>query len=304
MASILPVFQGADENYADLERTRILMKAVSRLLDEYSALYGTLAFDDFAVLLVKSAQHAPEILKAKRLTALDAAMSRDLMVRFRGHEVAIPVAQIDQMLAGKNDNPTFGNVREMCGRDCYLAPMSLPASVGTVLDLGANRGLFGLLALVSMGADLVIGVEPTAHYAPIQELLVRANGFAQESAVRYSRFIASPSIEKQDPSRYVSIETIVKEHSIERIGFAKIDIEGSEKDLFSEPEWLSLVENLAMELHPEFAGSLSLIPEALEAHGFAYACTGQFGEPMPFDKAMYLYASRTGCLRDGVTSAR
>lgn len=288
---------------ADEEGTRYSMKAVSRLLEEYGALWGTLKLGDFAVLLVKSVQQAPAILQTRRLTVLDTAMSRDLTVRFRGREVAIPVRQIDRMLVGKNDNPTFGNVREMFGRNCYLEPMRLPASIGTVLDLGANRGLFGLLALMTMGADRVISVEPTAYYEPIEQLLVRANGLSPDRTVRYKRLIAGPSVEKKDPAQYVSIETIVKEQGIERIGFAKIDIEGGEKDLFAEPGWLAVTDNLAMELHGELVGDLSVIPRELEAHGFAYMSTGQSGEALPLERSMFLYASRRGCLRNEVSPA-
>lgn len=279
------------------------MKSVSRLLGEYSCLYGTLTSGDFAALLVETARHAPEILQSKRLTVLDTAMSRDLTVQFLGRQISIPVAQIDRMLAGKNDNPTFGNVREMCGRNCYLEPMSLPASVGTVLDLGANRGLFGLLALMTLGADRVVGVEPTAHYEAIQQLLLRANGISAERAIRYNRFVASPSVERTDPTKYVSVQTILKEQAISRLGFAKIDIEGAEKDVFGEPEWLAVTDNLAMELHGHMTGDLSVIPQALDKYGFEYVSTGQFGDASPLEKSMYLYASRTGCLRSGGSSA-
>ncbi|ACO32396.1 MULTISPECIES: FkbM family methyltransferase [Acidobacterium] len=272
------------------------MKPISRMMAEYSQLYEILDPGDFAYLLLQTAHHAPEILKTHKLTALDAAMSRDLIVHYRKHDVAIPVAQIDGLLAGKNDNPTFGNVREMCGRDCYLAPMSLPASAGAVLDLGANRGLFGLLALVTMGAEFVVAVEPVAHYEPIQKLLIRANGFSPTCTVRYNRLIGSPAMERQNPSNYVSVNTVVKEQGIQGIGFAKIDIEGCEKDLFREPEWLALVDNLAMELHGHMAGDLSLIPRALTEYGFAYRSTGQSGEEAPLEKSMFLYASRTGSL--------
>lgn len=296
------MFVHVDASRADGEGTRDLMKAIFRLLEEYGALWGTLKPGDFAVLLLKSVQQAPSILQTRRLRVLDAAMSRDLTVHFHGREVAIPVGQIDRMLVGNNDNPTFGNVREMCGRNCYLEPMCLPASIGTVLDLGANRGLFGLLALMTMGADRVVGVEPTAHYEPIEQLLLRANGLSPERSVRYKRLIAGPSAEKTDPSRYVSVETILKEQGIARIGFAKIDIEGGEKDLFGEPEWLAVTDNLAMELHGELVGDLSVIPRALEAHGFAYVSTGQSGEPLPLEKSMFLYASRTGCLRNQALS--
>lgn len=37
----------------------------------------------------------------------------------------------------------------------------------TVLDLGANRGIFSLLALVALEAELVVGVEPNPLYSSV-----------------------------------------------------------------------------------------------------------------------------------------
>ena len=53
-----------------------------------------------------------------------------------------------------------------------------------------------------------------------------------------------------------------------------------------------------MELHPQFAGDLSSIPAALDEYGFKWRATGQMGEPREVNKAMFLYASRTGALID------
>lgn len=69
-------------------------------------------------------------------------------------------------------------------------------------------------------------------------------------APRYSRFISSPSVERRDPSRNVSIQTILREENISRLDLVKMDIEGHEIGLFSEPEWLANVDTLTMEVHP------------------------------------------------------
>jgi hypothetical protein len=51
----------------------------------------------------------------------------------------------------------------------------------------------------------------------------------------------------------VSLVDIVYEYNINRIGILKIDIEGTEKQIFSYNfhEWLSRVDTLAIELHPD-----------------------------------------------------
>jgi hypothetical protein len=73
----------------------------------------------------------------------------------------------------------------------------------------------------------------------------------------------------------------------------KIDIEGHEATVFSEPEWLAKADNISMELHPD-TGDLSLIPRALDEYGFEYVVTDQHGKHASGRDATFLYASRTG----------
>jgi hypothetical protein len=272
------------------------MNALARLAGEYSSLSRVLAPGDFLALSAATLGHAPEILRTKKLTCVDAAMSRNLTVRFRDSRFALPLADIDQILAPHHDNPTFGNLREMYARNCYLQRLDIKPPLRSVLDLGANRGMFSLLALMAFGADKAVGVEPLPVYEPVMKLLLRANQCDPSRAPRYIKFISTPSVERQDPIHNVSIQTILSEQKIERFNFVKMDIEGHEKSLFSEPEWLSSVDTLAMELHPHFVGDLSIIPQTLERYGFKYLSTDQAGHPATIEKAMFLYASCTDAL--------
>src|SRR5580693_5359113 len=113
--------------------------------------------------------NSSEILRTCRLTSVDAAMSRNMTVCFGKARLAIPLADIDRILRQRNDNPTFGNVRELYARNCYLHGLRLKTRQRTVLDLGANRGMFSILALVALQAELVVGVEPVPHYLPVFE---------------------------------------------------------------------------------------------------------------------------------------
>ena len=268
------------------------MSHARRFLSEYSDLARTLSYQDFALLLIETALNAPSVLRTKVLTAVDSAMSRDMIVRFCHSRLTIPVSKIDRLLAGLRDSPTFGTVREMYARNCYLKYLHLEPPVRAVLDLGANRGMFSLLALVHLGAEIVVGVEPRSQYAPIFELLLNVNECAARKAPRYRNFVGSRSSELAKGDEFVSIPTILREQSIERFDLVKMDIEGGEKDVFAEPEWLNNIDNLTMELHPQFAGDLSLIPAALEEHGFTYRLMDQEGSNAPITRAMFLIASR------------
>lgn len=268
------------------------MNPARRLLSEYSDLARTLYPQEFALLLKETVLNAPSLLRTKKLTTLDAAMSKDMTVRFGHSRVAVPLRQMDRILSARRDNPSFGNVREMYARNCYLKHLPLEAPVRAVLDLGANRGMFSLLALVHLGAEVAVGVEPQPCYEQIFQLLLDVNQCSTRRAPRYLKFIGSPSSEQADRDKYVSIATIMREQSIDQFDLVKMDIEGGEKDVFGEPEWLRNVDHLTMELHPQFVADLSLIPAALDTYGFTYKLIDQEGNIAGIQAAMFLVASR------------
>jgi len=134
---------------------------VTRFLSEYSALSRILEPRDMAALAKATVMQAPAILRTRKLTALDAAMSRNMTVHVGQTSIVMPLDRIDRILTVNRDNPTFGNIREIYARDCYFEHLRLKSPVGAVLDLGANRGMFSLLALLALQANVVVGVEPT-----------------------------------------------------------------------------------------------------------------------------------------------
>jgi FkbM family methyltransferase len=272
------------------------MNTATRLLTEYGALCQVLEPRDLLSLAKASISSAPAILRTRKLTTLDAAMSRDMTVRFGKTRMVVPLAQIDELLRPQNDNPTFGNVREMYARNCYLARLRLKTPMHAVLDLGANRGMFSLLALVALQSDVAVGVEPLPIYESVHRLLLQANHCSLDRGPRYTKFVSSPSVEQGDPDQNVSIQTILREQKIDRFNLVKMDIEGHEKAVFAEPEWLASIDTLVMELHPQVAGDLSLIPQALERYGFDYVHVDQAGKPAGIQSSMFLYASCTGAL--------
>src|SRR6202012_1887842 len=137
--------------------------------------------------------------------------------------------------------------REIYARNCYLEHLRLKAPLRAVLDLGANRGIFSLLALLALKAEIAVGVEPNKIYGSVYRLLLEANGSGLDRGPRYHKFVSSPSAEKQNPDQNISIEAILREQNIDRFNLVKIDIEGHEKTVFSEPEWLARVDNITME---------------------------------------------------------
>lgn len=269
---------------------------VRRIMSEYTALGRVLAPSDLLALGFATMANAPGILRERKLTLLDSAMRRNMSVRFDGSTIALPIRDIDRLLEGRDDNPSFGNLREIYARNCYLCGLKFQSPVRVVVDAGANRGMFSILALTYLGAEMVVGVEPIAGYDSILKLLLQANDIAVEKAPRYQRFLTSPTKEKNDPENSISIQTILREKKIDRLHLVKIDIEGYEKEIFTEPDWLEAVDTICMELHPHFVDDLSSVPEALTKYGFEYRLMDQERCPTDIHHAMFLQASRVGAL--------
>jgi hypothetical protein len=68
---------------------------VTRLVKEYGALRHILLSKDMFALATATAKRAPSILRFRKLTYLDAAMSRNVRVKYHDHEIVVPVAEND-----------------------------------------------------------------------------------------------------------------------------------------------------------------------------------------------------------------
>jgi len=60
------------------------------------------------------------------------------------------------------------------------------------------------------------------------------------------------------PVRAVTIVDIIREYGIDRIDLLKMDVEGSEKEIFSDADqWIGSIEAICMELHDRFKAGCS-----------------------------------------------
>jgi hypothetical protein len=92
----------------------------------------------------------------------------------------------------------------------------------------------------------------------------------------------------------LSMAEIIRSQRLGRIDFLKVDIEGSEFDLFSgEPEWLRVVQKIAMEVHCNF-GAPEYLVRILKNFGFEVSLVENRGSIVQAlaDDAGYLFAHR------------
>lgn len=268
------------------------MNVVARFASEYSNLLRVLSPQMSLRLALATVRCAPAVFRSRRLTAVDAAMSRNCRIAYRGADVALPLADIDRLAAVPDDNPTFGNLREMFANDVYLRPFRPDLRADIVVDLGSNRGLFLLVAIKVLRARLAVGVEPETRYAEAFRLLCAANAIAPEKVRRVVAAIAPDA----GPGM-TSMTDVLESLGGARIDFLKCDVEGAEYPLFAAGSgWLDRIDNLAMEVHPDLGDNRDLL-QRLRGAGFVCLATDRFGRPSDDPAAAeFVYASSVGGL--------
>lgn len=208
------------------------------------------------------AKSSYEVLQSRKLTAVDQMMSRLLRVKMFGFNFTVDCAYTDSVV--REDSYTFGLVREIYLGNCYfrfLAPKL--SDLQTVIDLGANRGIFSLLA--ANFAKKVICVEAQKKYIPALERNMQVNGFTHYRVENV--FVGKEGVLGDQGYKAKSLDAIVAEASFDVVDLLKVDIEGSEFSLFRDTECLDRVRYITMEIHPHF-GDTQEIVDILCGHGF------------------------------------
>jgi FkbM family methyltransferase len=146
-----------------------------------------------------------------------------------------------------------------------------------VVDVGANAGLFSLLA--ALAGCRVLAIEAQAGFVSEIEALLRAHGVRERVTLAHALVggatgvlsdernlqVASHFGGVQPPS--VPMADLLAKHGVEDVDFMKVDIEGSEFDLVRPPsDWLCKVTRLAMEVHPDYGDPKELM-QAVSSQG-------------------------------------
>jgi FkbM family methyltransferase len=192
----------------------------------------------------------PNILTSKNLQSADRAMGSGPFKVSRANSRAL--------LAGPQ---VFSGLREIWVRDVYLKNNFLTVPHGaSVVDLGANLGVFSALALAQNATAKVIAVEPSITLLSSLEKCIAANGWsARLTPVRgfVGNFTETQNAALRDQADYAGAPTIseaqlISRYKISKVDFLKCDIEGSESFLIeSDSQLLAMSDRLAIELHDQ-----------------------------------------------------
>jgi FkbM family methyltransferase len=168
----------------------------------------------------------------------------------------------------------FSSARELYARRVYFAEQGFDLQPGDiVVDLGANVGVFTVLA--ARCCRRVIAVEAQKRFIPRIEELLALNGCADRATVLHGIvgpatgiFSSSDNLPIAEAPPELDLTQVFDTHDLAQVDFLKIDIEGSEFDLFrSDVNWLGRVQRIAMEVHPEY-GSPKDLAAVLLTEGF------------------------------------
>jgi FkbM family methyltransferase len=171
----------------------------------------------------------------------------------------------------------------------------------TIVDVGANIGLASLYLARRFPRARIVAVEFEAdnfrqlqrntaghtNIACVHAGLWPTDGLvavANPTAAKWAHVpTAAPAgTHNEESVRAISMATLMAEHGLESIDLLKIDIEGSEYELFeTAPEWMQQVKTVAIELHDHlrpgagtrFLAALRSRPLRLASRGEYLVCT-------------------------------
>lgn len=247
-------------------------------------------------------RNAPAVLRERKLYAADREMHGVLHFYLFGGTFPVDADAI---------NSTAGNayafLREFFVRQIYFRAFE-HLRFDTCLDLGCNTGVVssflkqlggqegrvvGVDALLYPGNAFRARVETTPGMTILQGVLCG-------ESVRHDATALHEMCDKYgfDVNLAVSVGELMERHGLKHIDFLKMDIEGAEFAIFhDEAPWLDRVDNLAMEVH-NMAGDPTTIIERLKQDGFQVKWLDDAGYPVEPRHAGYIYASRTGALKN------
>jgi FkbM family methyltransferase len=145
-------------------------------------------------------------------------------------------------------------------------------SPSVIVDVGGYIGLSAAFFAHTYPEAMIIAIEPDARNYEL--LMLNTTRFPNVHAVRAAVWKESGTISLTDPGfgawglqvsesyapltggdliRAVTIDEIRQEFGLDRIHLLKVDVEGSEKEIFSTADsWISSVDAICIELHDRF----------------------------------------------------
>ncbi len=268
--------------------------ALERLAVEFKGLARALDSATFARYLGLAAMHAPQILRTRKLVAADRGMHGITHFKTWREDVLVDCDFVDSTVRSFDETLVFTLARELYCRNVYFrAYEPFRAEGQTVVDLGANRGLFSALAAAAVAPARIVAVEPLAGYLPVLKRLTERFAVKVQPVTAfvgngvgtgYGEFRNDLGVPAVTMSSLLAPE--------ERIAFMKIDIEGGEEALFrGATEWLGRTDRIAMEAHQGYCDT-GFVYRTLQDAGFTVFPSNDIGQRVGHLEAEFYYCAR------------
>ena len=150
----------------------------------------------------------------------------------------------------------------------------------TIVDIGANCGMTSVFYASRHPGARVVAVEPEpsnykallknthpySNIVPVHAALWNCDGQVEVFAAwpktnRWGKW--GFRVRNGNGCRALTLTTLMKEHRIEKVDILKVDVEGAEREIFENCDWMDKVRFLAIELHDRFRPGCSQIVEAV-----------------------------------------
>ena len=200
------------------------------------------------------------LIKALLLGIAIFAAAEEYKIKWKGRHIHLRKATTD-----------FCVYRQVLVFEQYKIKGLKPENVKVIIDLGANIGLSAIYFIDRYPHAQIIAVEPEkANY----DLMARnvddlpgihcmhnavwnahkSLGVFDSGSGEYGYQVKEESTEEKSVIQSVTINDIIEKYQLQKIDLLKIDIEGSEKELFSDnySTWLHKVGCIVIEVHDWF----------------------------------------------------
>lgn len=247
-------------------------------------------------------RRSPTILRERKFYAADLEMHGVVQFRLFGKDFSVDLDAL-----GSTPGNTYAFCRELFVRQIYFRAFK-HLEFNTCLDLGCNVGVVTSVLKQLGGADArAVGVDVRTYDGNIfRDKVVAVPGITLIQQLLCGESLRhNPELlhEMCDPhgldiNLAVTVKEIMDRCDLQKVDFLKMDIEGAEYAIFRDSqEWLKRVDNLAMEVHYRL-GDPGEIVQHLQNAGFRVAWADDNGDPVDARSAAYIYASKTGSLKD------
>jgi FkbM family methyltransferase len=196
--------------------------------------------------------------------------------KLAGRRVTVKLPGTDVPLTIRLRSSDVNVFYEIFGNQEY--EWSFRSAPKVIVDVGGYTGMSAAFFASKYPEATIIAIEPDAENFELLKL--NTASFPNVHALRAAVWRESGTISLKDPGlgswglqvadaggrtaaadglvRAVTIDEVIKEYNLERIDLLKVDVEGSEKEIFGDASaWISMVDTICIELHDRFKSGCS-----------------------------------------------